>query len=472
MFVGDEDPIEKVYYGSQLLYPHDPELDQGTKCLVETFEKEQKRHYRIYIVSQITNIRTTHRKYDYREDDNKVNRIIKLMFVKRNSRTMYINIDISSDKIHPFMDKTIDTSSGNNIIKYKMKKDFNKAFFNGKSTIKYKFGNVYDSTTPIVVGYKIFDEFMTEADSLSLYYKNDRLEGLSCHKDSTTLNYVKNDNGLRTLWFAIPDLSADLIDDDKILAQSVLNKPEIQFLSPELLMLDVSELMTPSLFGIDKTVGTRGIWDYTLYSVNKKYKQFFKLAKIVDSLRITPLIHSVGDYAIETIVERYEISGAVVLFVTSTIPGPVGNFKNVIGFSLQNCGGRDFWNQLTPNETTNYIGSLERSGPIEIDVSIRDEPTSVYSDETSFDQNGFYLNISINEPDGLAIEEGKYVFGKIKDKQPYEEGNIPSDPFQKTVIYLSEHANTPNVVVTNSTVPRPLCYSDRREYHTILVGQN
>ncbi|UKJ88847.1 hypothetical protein MACJ_002093 [Theileria orientalis] len=248
-----------------------------------------------------------------------------------------------------------------------------------------------------------------------------------------------------------------------------MNKPELQFLPAGFLTLDVSEVMTPSLFEIDKTVGTRGIWDYTLFSVNKKYKQFLKLAKIVDSLTTDPLIYNVGDYPIETIVEKYEISGSTVLFITSTIPGPAGYFKNVIGFSLQNCGGRDFWNQLTQDEVTNYVESLERCGPIKIDISIHDEPTSIYSDQTSFDQNGFYIHFSINEPDGLAIEEGKYVFGKIKDKEPYEEGNIPSDPFKKTVKYLSEHTNTPNVVVTNSTVPRPLCYSDRREYHTILV---
>ncbi|BAM41124.1 conserved hypothetical protein [Theileria orientalis strain Shintoku] len=454
MLVGYEDPIEKVYYGSQLVYPDDPEDDKGTKCFVEIFDVYRTINYRIYIVSENPEISDIYKRINYVDDKGVLIKIPKLKFTRRQARKIYLNIDVSNDKIHPFIDKTFGTSDGNNTIECKTKDHYHGWSFSGTHTVSYNFGNAYDSTTPIVVGYKMFDEFMTEFGGVTYYYKNNRLEGLSFDKGDVKLNYIKDFDGPQTLWIAIPSSLTDLVDDKKKLAHSIMNKPELQPLPAGLLMVDVSEEITPSLFGIDKTVGKMGIWHYTLYSVNEKYKQNFKLARIVDSMATNPVLYALGDYATESVVEKYKRNGSILLFITSTIPGSVGNFKSVSSFIWRNQGGTEAWNQLTLTDISYFVKSLNRSGPVQIDVAIHDEPTYVYSKSISEDQNGFYIDLSIKEPDGLAIEENKYLFRSIKGKQTYERGNMPTDPFKKAVYFLSEYSNSRNVVITNSTVPR------------------
>eukprot|EP00375_Theileria_parva_P000820 XP_763490.1 hypothetical protein [Theileria parva strain Muguga] len=283
------------------------------------------------------------------------------------------------------------------------------------------------------------------------------LNRLEFRLGSKTISYHKTKYYCRKIWSANVANSIDYDDFNKFVAHETLSFMDRRGIKFEPIIIDISELISSELFGVEKTLGVLGSWRYTLYQLNENNKELFKIRSVMDLTSDDVVIWVINDSAQDTTVEVYQTADRTIVAVGFTYYSSLGAIREVHMFDRCTESGKVIYKEVFGNEKNELITSLELMGPIALNISIDNAPTSLYRSEIRVDSNGIHKHFYINEPDGHAIDHSeKYVFGNISSKRIYEVGNIPMEKYWNEGLVIARLINKQNIVVPNAVKMAPI----------------
>ncbi|EAN31201.2 hypothetical protein TpMuguga_03g00899 [Theileria parva strain Muguga] len=441
MFVGDLEPITQLRFGNELIFPNDTGSN-NYNLFVEMFIKNNIKLVSFYV-------HTFHKGL--------------LKEVKR--KVISISCDtysyIGPRPKHPFINRMIsehDNSCVETYYIYGYYKDFT---LDGKSGPRYSFGYVYDSGHPVVVGYTKYPYIIDECETFYLrkriftYNHPTQLISEPFMTEFRISNKYKYE--LRSIlgikyWFL------KQYNDELLLNQAYRNsikfyKIYVNHAGIPLVTLDISELVTPKIFGLEKVTGSMANnWTYKLYKLKKEYESDCIIRMVIDSRidnrnRVVFFQrHGNTSYDIE-VYENNEQKYIFDYYRPKTEDSMIKKLKIYTKKDKQNK-----FKKIKNKEHKNTVKMMKKCHPIKLDVTVDEEQPSLFKKKEISNKELTIHHFSINETNDFGESIlNKYVFGRVFRTTSFELGNIPQEPFRKHRVMIVGDINTNKFIVRNKS---------------------
>lgn len=240
--------------------------------------------------------------------------------------------------------------------------------------------------------------------------------------------------------------STDPVHDIRI--QSAIYAYDVIHNAPGVLpiVLDISENVDPDLYGIEKVKGWAGEWSYTLYKVKKKYQGFQTIKSVFETSVSVQKIYTPKENVEHVYVEVLKNNQKTMLFIFSYV-------KENISLKLewevfQKSSGDQEYTKLSEQESEIAINEFKQIYPIKIDVTVEEEPTSLYEKRELSDEEETFNYFSIKETNEFGEDNSqKYTLGNIYGLYKYEIGNIECEPYREKKSIIMENANNKEIII-------------------------
>ncbi|XP_955160.1 uncharacterized protein TA04705 [Theileria annulata] len=448
LFMGYEERIILVKCGEQTIYPKINQDISNDECLVELLEKDEHEYLIISVFVKKSAESILSKRTYYRLINDEFIEVEPIIVLNETGGEVFLYFNINPGFKHPFIKKKSRIDEKHKYVKYTIAEQFKNFTINQKNDIQYKFGIAYDPLISTVVGFKIFKSFVDSFDSVTFTYRL-ILKKLEFNIGPKTITYVKTRYYCRKIWSASVENPSDFDHIDKSIAYETLNYMDGKGVRFNPTIIDVSELISPEIFGVEKTVGLLGSWSYTLYQMSKE-DELFRIRSVLDLNSDDIIIWVINDSAKSATVETYKMGERTIVTVGFTYYTSLGAIREVRIFDRCVESGNVVYKEFWGNKKNELIAVLELMGPIALNISIDNAPTSLYRTEIRFETNGIHRHFYINEPDGNAIDHSeKYVFGDISTRRIYEVGNIPIEKYFDEGLKIDIPINKQSITLIN-----------------------
>uniref|UniRef100_A0A3B0N4X5 Uncharacterized protein n=1 Tax=Theileria annulata TaxID=5874 RepID=A0A3B0N4X5_THEAN len=458
MFVGDSEPISELRYGNEVIFPKE-NGSQEYNLLVELFIINKVILVSFYVHTFNDGLLKSVNRHTISISSDKYSHISNEEFMYKINRNVLVSFDIGPKPKHPFIKRSISDDVNFKMYRYKLENNYKGFKFDGKSIPLYRFGYVYDSNRPAVVGYTKRPYLTDECVSISIYkshtgYNNlfqfmfepFRIELYDHYKRSYEMRPILGEE-----YWVLNEYGNDMLLDD-------VNKNSLKLFrlykrhpyGLPIITLDISELISPEIFGIEKVAGSIANWKYTLYKLMDNFENNLAVKTVIDSkIEYRSILINKRDYYILNIeVYRNEEETYVIQQRSYEKRNSTINIYDIHKLKLE----MKKYNQLKDKEGTKIIQMFEKSYPIKLDITIDEEQPSLFERKELSDGEMTIHHFSIKETNDFGESTlNKYVFGAVYATRSFQPGNIPLEPFRKNKVMITENINTNKFIVRNKS---------------------
>ncbi|XP_955155.1 uncharacterized protein TA04675 [Theileria annulata] len=356
---------------------------------------------------------------------------------------VFLSFDVSSNHCHPFLKVTTQMLNENEIKLYSITDRFYNVKFNGIEAPKYSIGSVYDSKFSAAVCYNKIDVLTSSCIKIAIFNRNSK-------------KIVQIDNGFKLefslrkflgvkYWF-LTKKSTDPVHDIRI--HSAIYLYDMIHSSPGVLpiVLDISENISPDLYGIEKVIGMADEWTYTLYKVKKSHQKDYAIRSVVETWTNVNKIYTPKENDQHLYVEVLRNDSKTMLFMFSYVKEDLGlKLKYEI---LQKSSGEEEYTKLNEEQSKVAMDEFKKIYPIKIDVTVEEEPNSLYEKRELYNEEEVFHYLSIKETNELGenITE-KYRIGNVYGLYQYEVGNVESEEYRKKKTMIEGNINKKEIII-------------------------
>ncbi|EAN31204.2 hypothetical protein TpMuguga_03g00463 [Theileria parva strain Muguga] len=438
MFVGDLEPITQLRFGNELIFPNDTGSN-NYNLFVEMFIKNNIKLVSFYV-------HTFHKGL--------------LKEVKRKVIRLYSDTYsyIGPKPKHPFVTRLISEYSNSYLKTCKFINDYKGFIFDGISSPRYIFGYVYDSNHPAVVGYTMYPYLIDECFSITTLTSHFNFNILSKRfyeisvietSDNNVQKYEMRPILGEECWFLI-EYTNEMISNEAILNAIKLYKFYSNNKVMPFITLDISELASPEIFGIEKVTGLTGIYTYKMFKLKEEFENNCKIRMVIDpTIRRRNIFIQKKKY-IKYNVEVYRNIEETYVFNRYSIK--IGDIimKELIIYKKGTY--EEQYVSVIQNAYKQILKMIDDLHPIKLDVTIDEEQPSLFEKKEISNKEMTIHHFSINETNDFGESIlNKYVFGRVFRTTSFELGNIPQEPFRKHRVMIVGDINTNKFIVRNKS---------------------
>ncbi|XP_955151.1 uncharacterized protein TA09485 [Theileria annulata] len=455
MFVGDSEPISELRYGNEVIFPKE-NGSQEYNLFVELFIINKVILVSFYVHTFNDGLLKSVNRHTISISSDKYSHISNEEFMSNINGPVLVSFDIGPKPKHPFIYTNISGHINYQIRTYIFSNNYKGFILYGKSGPLYKFGYVYDSNRPAVVGYTKLPYLTEESFFINI---------CKSHPDYNIIQYriepfmieLYNNNihkyQIRTIlgeeyWF-LAEYGDDMLSNKIIMDAIKLYKSYIHQKGITLITLDISEIISPELFDIEKVTGSSNIWNYTLYKHERKFRYENRIRVITDSkIKKRNIYVQRNDYDSFSI-EVYRNEEETYVIMSSEI-----RKLEEITNKIKICKKLEIDNYkvLSLSEFHKIIKKFEKSYPIKLDITIDEEQPSLFEKKEISDGEMTIHHFSIKETNDFGESIlNKYVFGAVYATGSFQPGNIPLEPFRKNKVVINPNINTNKFIVRNKS---------------------
>ncbi|XP_955156.1 uncharacterized protein TA04680 [Theileria annulata] len=459
MFVGDSEPISELRYGNEVIFPKE-NGSQEYNLLVELFIINKVILVSFYVHTFNDGLLKSVNRHTISISSDKYSHISNEEFMSNINKPVLVSIDIGPKPKHPFIKSTTSDDVNFKMYRYIFEDNYKGFMFDGKSGPLYKFGYVYDSNRPSVVGYTKRPYLTDECVSIAIYKShpdyNDTFQFMIEPFMIELYSHNVHKYDMRPIlgdeyWF-LTEYSDDMLLDE------LYNKPlklyrlyKKQPYGIPLITLDISELASPEIFGIEKVTGSIGIFKYTFYKQERKFHKEKKIRLIIDSnIRYRKIyipriqydtfsleLHRNDEVTYVIMNQKYEIKNGIKIKQSRLFKKRENDQK---------------YNEVEDKERKKIIEKFEEWYPIKLDITIDEEQPSLFEKKELSDGEMTIHHFSIKETNDFGESIlNKYVFGAVYATGSFQPGNIPLEPFRKNKVMINPNINTNKFIVRNKS---------------------
>ncbi|XP_955148.1 uncharacterized protein TA09470 [Theileria annulata] len=457
MFVGDSEPISELRYGNEVIFPKE-NGSQEYNLFVELFIINKVILVSFYVHTFNDGLLKSVNRHTISISSDKYSHISNEEFMSNINKPVLVSIDIRPKPKHPFIKRSTSDHVNLQMVIYKFANNYNEFELDGKSGPLYKFGYVYDSNRPAVVGYTKRLYLIEECVLIMIYnlyfiYLNIYYFRIEPFMIELYGNYIRKYQ-IRTIlgeeyWF-LAEYGDDMLSNQIIMDAIKLFKSYINQQGIPVITVDISELATPELFGIEKVTGSSNIWNYTLYKHERKSGYEDRIRVIMDSnidkRKIYVQRNDYDSFNIE--VYRNEETTYVINERKYQRKNSMIKMYDIHQLKLETKK----YNQVEDRERKKIIEKFEKSYPIKLDITIDEEQPSLFEKKEISDGEMTIHHFSIKETNDFGESIlNKYVFGAVYATGSFQPGNIPLEPFRKNKVMINPNINTNKFIVRNKS---------------------
>ncbi|EAN31205.1 putative integral membrane protein [Theileria parva strain Muguga] len=455
MFVGDLEPITQLRFGNELIFPNDTGSN-NYNLFVEMFIKNNIKLVSFYVHTFHKGLLKEVKRKVIKLYSDTYSYISNEEFMFNIDKPILVSIDIGPRPKHPFITRFISEHDKSCVKKYYIVNKYHAFKFDGKSSPRYKFGYVYDLDHPVVVGYTK-RPYLIEKCVMIEISKNFRFNCLFqlFYKYTTIILHDVNEQRyeLRPIlgkkhWF-LKYYTDEMISNELNLNAIKFYGCYINNRGIPVVTLDISELASPEIFGIEKVTGTVNNWTYKLYKLKKKYENDYKIKMVLDSKIKRKNIYCQRNHYIKYNIEVYINSEETY----------VCNRYNLI---LENVIVKELRMYMKKTNEQKYsyvyiddgiiVKMIDDLHPIKLDVTIDEEQPSLFEKKEISNKELTIYHFSIKETNDFGESIlNKYVFGRVYQTTSFQFGNIPQEPFRKHRVMIVGDINTNKFIVRNKS---------------------
>ncbi|XP_955157.1 uncharacterized protein TA04685 [Theileria annulata] len=460
MFVGDSEPISELRYGNEVIFPKE-NGSQEYNLLVELFIINKVILVSFYVHTFNDGLLKSVNRHTISISSDKYSHISNEEFMSKINGPVLVSIDIGPKPKHPFIKSTTSEHVNYQIRRFKLAYNYNWFIFDGKSIPLYRFGYVYDSNRPAVVGYTKRPYLTDECVSISIYKSHTGYNNLfqfmfEPFRIEIVDDYIRSYEMRPILgeeyWF-LTEYSDDMLLDEVIMDAIKLNIWYRRHPSGmPVITLDISEIITPELFGIEKVTGSSNIWNYkyTLYKLKDKYVKEYKIKMIIDPMITNRTIHVLKNKYLKYNLEVYRNEEET--YLHNYYSDKRGKIREKKKYTYVKKLRIDNYKLLSLSEFHKIIQMFEKSYPIKLDITIDEEQPSLFEKKEISDGEMTIHHFSIKETNDFGESIlNKYVFGAVYATGSFQPGNIPLEPFRKNKVMINPNINTNKFIVRNKS---------------------
>ncbi|EAN31202.1 hypothetical protein TpMuguga_03g00900 [Theileria parva strain Muguga] len=457
MFVGDLEPITQLRFGNELIFPS----DTGSKnynLFVEMFIKNNIKLVSFYVhtfhkglLKEVKRkvISISYDTYSYIGNEE---------FMYNIDKPILVSVDIGPKPKHPFINRLISEYPTSFVQIFGFTCVYKGFTLDGKSGPRYRFGYVYDSDHPALVGYTMYPYLIEECSVIKIYktYFNYENRSNPNYESSWVQLYDKNQQKyeLRPIlgkeyWF-LRNYSDEIKSDAVICSAINLYKKYSKHGGIPLVTLDISELASPEIFGIEKVTGSMANnWTYKLYKLKKEFEKYCKIRTVIDpTIKIRNIFIQKKKYY-KYNVEVYRNSEKTYVYNSFN-----EYYEEIVSKDLKifKKTNEEKYDEIHINDYPKTVKMMKKWYPIKLDVTVDEEQPSLFEKKEISNKELTIHHFSINETNDFGESIlNKYVFGRVFRTTSFELGNIPQEPFRKHRVMIVGDINTNKFIVRNKS---------------------
>ncbi|XP_955146.1 uncharacterized protein TA09460 [Theileria annulata] len=457
MFVGDSEPISELRYGNEVIFPKE-NGSQEYNLLVELFIINKVILVSFYVHTFNDGLLKSVNRHTISISSDKYSHISNEEFMSKINGPVLVSIDIGPKPKHPFIKRSISDDVNFKMRRYKLENNYKGFMLDGKSGPLYRFGYVYDSNRPAVVGYTKRPYLTDECVYIAIYKSHPDYNDLFQYMIEPFMIELYDHNvhkyDMRPIlgdeyWF-LTEYSDDMISNQINMNSINLYRHYRYQKTIPIITLDISELVSPEIFGIEKVAGSIANWKYTLYKLMDNFENNLAVKTVIDS-KIeyrSILINKRDYYKLNIEVYRNEEETYVIQQRSYEKRNSTINIYDIHKLKLE----MKKYNQLKDKEGTKIIQMFEKSYPIKLDITIDEEQPSLFEKKEISDGEMTIHHFSIKETNDFGESIlNKYVFGAVYATGSFQPGNIPLEPFRKNKVMINPNINTNKFIVRNKS---------------------
>ncbi|XP_955158.1 uncharacterized protein TA04690 [Theileria annulata] len=459
MFVGDSEPISELRYGNEVIFPKE-NGSQEYNLFVELFIINKVILVSFYVHTFNDGLLKSVNRHTISISSDKYSHISNEEFMSKINGPVLVSIDIGPKPKHPFIKSTTSENVNYQIRRFKLAYNYNWFIFDGKSIPLYRFGYVYDSNRPSVVGYTKRPYLTEECVSIAIYKSHPDYNNLFQFMFEPFM--IELYGHYRHIYEMRPILGEEywvLKEYSDVMLLDEVNKNSLKLYrlyrrhnkGLPIITLDISELISPELFGIQKVTGSTRNYIYTLYKHERKFEYEDRISVIMDSNIIYRNIYVPKIKYKYFNLEVYRNDEATYVILNQKYE--IRNHIKVIKSRLIKKGvNEEKYDELKDKEGTKIIQMFEKSYPIKLDITIDEEQPSLFEKKEISDGEMTIHHFSIKETNDFGESIlNKYVFGAVYATGSFQPGNIPLEPFRKNKVMINPNINTNKFIVRNKS---------------------
>ncbi|XP_955154.1 uncharacterized protein TA09500 [Theileria annulata] len=461
MFVGDSEPISELRYGNEVIFPKE-NGSQEYNLLVELFIINKVILVSFYVHTFNDGLLKSVNRHTISISSDKYSHISNEEFIYKINRNVLVSFDIGPKPKHPFIKRSISDHVNFQMYRYKFEDKYKGFMLDGKSGPLYRFGYVYDSNRPAVVGYTKRPYLTDECVSIAIYISHPDYNNLFQFIFEPFMielygHYIRTYEMRPILgdeyWF--------LTEYSDVMLSDQMNRNAIRLYmlyrahnrGLPVITIDISELASPELYGIEKVTGSSNLWNhnYTFYKLKDKFDNEYKIRLIIDSN-----INNRNIYVPKIKYKHFNIE----VYRNEEATYVVISDKDEIMDGIRIKQSRLFkkgvnekkYNNIKNRERKKIIQKFEKSYPIKLDITIDEEQPSLFEKKEISDGEMTIHHFSIKETNDFGESIlNKYVFGAVYATGSFQPGNIPLEPFRKNKVMINPNINTNKFIVRNKS---------------------
>ncbi|XP_955147.1 uncharacterized protein TA09465 [Theileria annulata] len=458
MFVGDSEPISELRYGNEVIFPKE-NGSQEYNLLVELFIINKVILVSFYVHTFNDGLLKSVNRHTISISSDKYSHISNEEFMSKINGPVLVSIDIGPKPKHPFIKRSISDDVNFKMRRYKLENNYKGFMLDGKSGPLYRFGYVYDSNRPAVVGYTKRPYLTDECVYIAIYKSHPDYNDLFQYMIEPFMIELYDHNvhkyDMRPIlgdeyWF-LTEYSDDMISNQINMNSINLYRHYRYQKTIPIITLDISELVSPELFGIQKVTGSTRNYIYKLYKHERKFEYEDRIRLIIDSNNNKRNIYipKIKYKYFNLEVYRNDEETNVIISNENVI---MNGIKNKQSRLLKKRGNEEKYNQVEDRERKKIIEKFEKSYPIKLDITIDEEQPSLFEKKELSDGEMTIHHFSIKETNDFGESIlNKYVFGAVYATGSFQPGNIPLEPFRKNKVMINPNINTNKFIVRNKS---------------------